>query len=606
VISRYQRELLQRQGGTAQLLLSNTLGCLAALLLPLLFIVCGAVVDVLARPMPETAMALGRWLPNIRGLLPPRPSPLSEVTQLLVIALGAVLLEAALLFAFYQHIQRVAMGFETAVIRLLRQHSHKLATVRSHSGQQTALLDGLEYQLPRVRASLARWWRAWPRHLVQLLACGLRACLIQPLLALLTLVCAALVLLTYRTLDQRRRTLLPVVRERATQRRNQVVALCLTGPLLESVHSEGLLQAQFESELTSYHREAVRSLANSSWKTPLLVALTGVLGCLFAFVVADQILQPDGRLSLAGALTFVFACVGLSTSALRLQRSARELRSTAPAAEDLLRFLAIPIDELRVHDARPVDRLTSRIDLDHVTLLDNAGRRLLEDIQLSLPTGQLIGIVATHRLQAQALMELLLGIGRPVSGRMLLDGVSTSEMDPQTLRRLGIWVSAQGPLITDSLENNLQGDTPDPNAPSLLDVLKATRCLDAVQRLAEGTATLVTPDDDRFTPDIPFRLGIARALLRRTPIIVMEEPELPVDARTEQETIEAVRAVVKHNTLSLILPQRLASLRQCDRIIVLHDNRVSDVGTHGELLQRSDLYRHLNYVRFSPLRHIAT
>jgi ABC-type multidrug transport system fused ATPase/permease subunit len=100
-------------------------------------------------------------------------------------------------------------------------------------------------------------------------------------------------------------------------------------------------------------------------------------------------------------------------------------------------------------------------------------------------------------------------------------------------------------------------------------------------------------------------LGIARAILRQASIVVVEEPATRVDSKTEQETIDAIRALVKPNNISVLLPQRLTTLRQCDQIILLHDHQIADVGTHAELLQRSDLYRHLNYVRFSPLRHVT-
>jgi ABC-type multidrug transport system fused ATPase/permease subunit len=208
-------------------------------------------------------------------------------------------------------------------------------------------------------------------------------------------------------------------------------------------------------------------------------------------------------------------------------------------------------------------------------------------------------------LQASALMELLLGIGRPVSGRMLVDSILVSDIEPEVMKRLGIWVSEGGPLVTGTVDDNLFGGRKTQSAAGVLDALRAARALDAVQRLPEGTATIITPSDDRFLPDTPFRLGIARAILRQPSIVMMEEPATRVDGKTEQETIEAIRALVKPDSITVLLPQRLTTLRQCDQIILLHDHHVADIGTHSELLQRSDLYRHLNYVRFSPLRHVT-
>ncbi len=598
VLSREQKSLLQRVGGVPSLAMASVLGSLAAITVPVVFLAGGLIVDILANP--ESQRSFGELLPNLRGNLPPTLSRLGQVAVTLLITLGVILFQVVCLYLFYRRVQSVAVGLEAAVMERLWDHSRRLSVLRTLSGQQTALVDGLEYHLPRLRSSLSRWWRASPRHIVQLVACLILAFLISPLLALLTIVAAAIVLLVYRTLDRYRRTRLPVVRERATQRRSHVIALSLQGPLLESVQSDAEIQQNFRDELNAYRKEAVRSLASSAWKTPLVLLLAGLLSCLFVFLVSIQILRAENHLTLAGCLTFLLACGGVALSAIRLQRSSRELRSVQTATDDLLRFLALPADPLPVLENRKPKQVSKQVTLDHVTVLDSHGRKLLENVSARFEPNRLIGIVATQRLQASALMELLLGIGRPLSGRMLIDDVSIGDIDPLALKQLGIWISDTGPLITGSIENNLVYDGKPLQAAGLIDALRSARVSEAVQRLPDAAATLVTPGDDRFLPDTPFRLGIARALLRAASIVIMEEPGDRVDSKTEQETIEAIRATVSARTIAVVLPQRLNTLRQCDQIILLHEHQVADVGTHGELLQRSDLYRHLNYVRFSP------
>ncbi len=605
VMSRLQNALLERVGGVPSLAFASALGCLTAITVPVVFLLCGVVVDILAAPDAANSAVFGSFITNPRQLLPKELSPLGQISFTLVVALALICIQVVCLFLFYRRIQYVAVGLEAAVMNRLWEHSRNLAMVRTLSGQQTALVDGLEYHLPRVRASLSRWWRASPRHVVQLVSCLLLALLITPILALLTMVAAAIVVLVYRTLDRHRRTSLPVVRERATQRRNQVMAMCLKGPLLESVHSEAEIKNSFRDELTAYRREAVRSLASSAWKTPLVVALAGFLGCLFVFLVSVQVLRAEHTLTLAGCVTFLLCCGGVAISAIRLQRSGRELRSVQTATEDLLRFLSLPADSLPVLEAKRPKRIESHIALEHVTVQDSNGRKLLENISAQFTPGKLVGVVASDKLQASALLELLLGIGRPVSGRMLLDSTSVSDIEPATMKRLGIWVSDAGPLMTGTVESNLLADGKSPLSISLMDALKAARALEAVQRLPDGTATLITPGDDRFLPDSPFRLGLTRAMLRQASIVVMEEPSSRVEPKVEQETIDAIRACVSDQAVTVLLPQRLTTLRQCDQVILLHDHHIADVGTHTELLQRSDLYRHINYVRFSPLRHVA-
>ena len=142
------------------------------------------------------------------------------------------------MYFYYRQIQSSAVTFETALIERLRVQGKELARSRTLSAQQQALTDGLNYHLPRVRSTLTRWWRTYPRHLVQLVACTVLAFLIEPFLAMLAAVAVGLIWLLYRFLDRAGRTGLPVVRERAAHQREEMVSLCLRGPLLESVHDE--------------------------------------------------------------------------------------------------------------------------------------------------------------------------------------------------------------------------------------------------------------------------------------------------------------------------------------------------------------------------------
>lgn len=604
MISRQQKALLTRAGGGQRLAFASFLGCIASLTVPLVFLLSGIVVDILANPELPANDFFGRFVPNFHGFFPENLSPLTQISLTLGVALAVVWLQVVCLYTFYRRIQIAAVEFESAIMQQLWEQSHKLAMVRTLSGQQTALVDCLEYHLPRVRASLSRWWRASPRHIVQLASCLILAVLIAPRLALLTMVAAAIVALVYRTLDRIRRTSLPVVRERATQRRGEVVALCLKGPLLESVHAVESVRTSFLDQLAAYRREAVRSLASSAWKTPLVVALTGVLGCLFVFLVAIEVIRSERSLTLAGCLTYLLSCLGVAVSAIRLQRSGRELRSVQTASEDLLSFLSLPTDSVPQIDAKKPDRVAHRIELEHVTVQDSSGRKLLENVSAKFVPGLLFGVVASQRLQASALLELLLGIGRPVSGRMLVDNTLVSDIDPDAMKRLGIWVSESGPLVTASVEENLLVGNLAQRA-GIMDALMESRALDAVQRLPDGPATIITQADDRFLPDTAFRLGIARALLRKNSIVVLEEPNARVDSDIEIDTIDAIRSLVKPTCVVLLLPQRLTTLRQCDQVILLHEHHVADVGTHAELIQRSELYRHINYVRFSALRHVT-
>ncbi len=597
--------LTNRAGSSSKLLSSKIVGSLCAIAVPLLFLLFGEVAHILAEAGASTKHPFAKMLPSIDGWFPADMAALAKVSVLLIGVLAISFFIAISLNLLNRQVQVVAVDFEVGIIRELRSHSKQLGVMRTLSAQQTALVDGLEYHLPRVRMSLTRWWRTFPRHLVQLIGCLILALLIQPLLTLLTFVGAALVTLIYRFVDRNRRSMLPVIRERAAQRRADLISMCLKGPLLESVHAEQEIDQHFSEQIANYRSEAVKSLSNSAWKVPLIIAVVTILGCLFLFIVAVNVLQTESEISIAGAVTFLLAGVGAAISAVRLQRSARELQQVESAADELKSFLSLPVEKFNVSELKTITRVSQQAELDHVTLQDSSGRKLLENVSVTFKPGSLIGVVSSERLQAQALVELLMGYGRPISGRLLIDGVLVSDLTPASLSNCALWVSADGPLITGTVQDNLSRRTGDYASLDINQILKASKAMDIVQRLPDGMATLITPGDDRLTEDAAFRLGIARANLRSPSIVVIEEPDKHVDSKTEEDTVEAICSLVKPTSITVLIPHRLLTLRQCDSVLLLHDHKVVDIGTHADLLQRCELYRHLNYVRFNPFRGLG-
>jgi ABC-type multidrug transport system fused ATPase/permease subunit len=597
--------LLLRAGHIGAIRINQILGVVIALSTPALALLAGAILScILHSGNPaENSIADGfaRFLPNPNSLFEESVAPLRRVSLLLAIAAALIVLTSLLMYFYYRQIQSAAVAFEAALFERMRAQGKELARSRTLSAQQQALIDGLNYHLPRVRSTLTRWWRTYPRHLVQLVACTIVAFLIEPFLAMLALVAVGLIWLLYRFMDRSGRTGLPVVRERAALQRDEMVSLCLRGPLLESVHDEPSVEHRFKEQLSHYRRDALRSLTSSAWKTPTVLLVGGLLMGVLIFVIAVQILGHSSDFGVAGALTFGLCCVAAAVSFVRWQRAARELRMVASAAEELDRFLAIPVEEVDIEKLEKIDRVSRVAELDHVTVQDSRGRKLLENVSAVFRPNQLIGVIASQPLQANALAELLIGFGRPVSGRMLVDDRVVTDLRPDCLVRCGHWVLPQGAIVPGTLQDNLLSGAPLTDRERLEKTLKSTGLNEVMPALPEGVSTVISPGDDRLSADIPFRIGLARAALSGASLVVIEEPRgVGYDPESEQQTLEAIRSLVCDSRITVVLPQRLNTLRQCDAIIMLHAHRVAGVGTHAELVRENELYRHLNYLRFNP------
>ncbi len=601
--------LVRRVGRLRQLTYATVVGGLVAILVPALAVLLGSILASLVElqrteSAEVVAQRISPWLPDVHGLLSSELSPLARVTYLLVMALAVVLLMTWLLYFFYRLVQTAAIDFEVTLISELRDHAKKLATVRTLSAQQTALTDCLDYHLPRVRSNLSRWWRTFPRHAIQFIASVLIASLIQPMLSLLTLIATLLVVLVYRLLDRMRRTSLPVVRERAAQERQALVGLSLQGPLLESVHASEAIERRFAEQLIHYRKDAVRSLTSSAWKTPTLLAASSLLLAMFLFVIAVQLLRSETHFSVPGAFSFSLCVFAAGMSANRLQRTWRDIRTVDTAAEEVERFLSLPVEQFDSDHLKSIQRVSQQAELEHVTVQDSSGRKLLENVSITFKPNMLIGVLASQRLQAHALVELLMGFGRPVSGRMLVDGILVSDLKPQSLMSCAHWVASDGTLVAGSVRDNLLRNGQKIAEEELNGAVSGAKLVEVLQKLPDGLNTLISPGDDRLGGDAAFRIGIARALLTRASVLVVEEPSGHYETQVEQQSLAAIASLVSAKTITVVLPQRLMTLRQCDLVVMIHDHKVADIGKHADLLQRNELYRHLNYLRFNPFRSL--
>lgn len=604
------KKLIRQSEQGSGLVVAAILGTLAGLVVPAVNLMLGAILRCLMAAQlqidPHTIPGPSRFLPDVQTWLSGRISTLAQLSYLLLATFVLVLVAAVILWQLYRQVQVAAVGFECKLIERFREHARQLATSRTLSAQQSALTDALDYHLPRVRAVLARWWRTFPRHAVQLGCCVVFCMLVQPMLAVLTIVATGLIYLVYRSLDRVKRSALPVVRERAGQLRASIVDDCLQGPLRQSHYraavtdGQGSRDERLSEQLTGYRRDAIRSLNSSSWKLPVLLVVFALVVGVLLFLLAVQLLSSDARFTVSGAFVFALCFVGAAVSAARLQRMLRDLKSVAAAAESLNQFLAIPVEEFDAENLKRIERVVAGIEMDHVTVHDSSNRKLLENVSLKLEPGKLIGVVATEPLQARALVELLMGFGRPVSGRLLFDGVPVTDLDPSSITKTTHWVPQSSELQAGSLQNNLAiGNQQDASA-----IVGASGLTETVQRLPDALQTLVSPRDDRLRGDDPFRIGIARALASDASVIVVDEPERTYDNDGERKTLEAIRNLVGSRVLSVVLPRRLLTLRECDTVVMVNEHTVVETGTHGELLQRNEYYRHLNYLRFNPFQAV--
>ncbi len=602
-------ELESRFGRKEAVIIPWLIGTIAAVSVPAMALIVGWMIELLirasvAKTLPDS-IGLGPRLSLSTAWLDVSQGPLRGVLALLISAFGIAIVEAASLHTLYRWAIHYALDCELWIRRNLYDKNLTLASKQSVIGQQAAQLDATTHWIPQIREGLIGWYRTVPRHLIQSAVCFSMAFLIHPILMILAAIAFLLFWRIYSLIDVHRRRLRPVLTERIHAAKLQLMALDECGPLASSVQPEQVVRETFNSHLRSLRDAEFKLYDCTLWKAPFLLTVIALMVCVFCFALSVRILQESATLGVAGGLTMLVLIGFGYASVLKIGRAWSPIRDADQAAKRLLNLFDQSIPALINSASMTAKPLKQQLILENVTFEDTLGQKLVMDVSIQARPGMLIALVATSGLEARTIGEIVLGFGNPSQGRVLWDGTNVTAFARASIQEQCLWVAADGPMISGTLIENLSLAGDPRSFSDIVDAVKIAGAYNAVSELTDSFSTLISPLDDRLKNDALYQLGIARAILRKPSVVVAQEPIERVSGEIENQSVAALRHLTQQGSLVYVIPQRLSALRQADLVVLFHKHRVSNIGTHLELLERSELYRHLNYVRFSTLKDVA-
>lgn len=225
-------------------------------------------------------------------------------------------------------------------------------------------------------------------------------------------------------------------------------------------------------------------------------------------------------------------------------------------------------------------------------------RPVLRDISFSVAAGQIVAVVGATGSGKTSLISLLSRFYDPWEGKVLLDGINIASVKLSALRE-NISLVLQDPFIFPmSIAENIAFGNPDASFEEVVEAAKAAQAHNFVSRLPDGYDTLISESGSSLSGGEKQRIAIARAFLKKAPVLILDEPTSAVDALTESKIFEALTKHAKGKTVFLI-SHRLSTIRHADQIITLQNGKVVEVGTHQSLLDNgafyADLYRYNHF-----------
>jgi subfamily B ATP-binding cassette protein MsbA len=243
--------------------------------------------------------------------------------------------------------------------------------------------------------------------------------------------------------------------------------------------------------------------------------------------------------------------------------------------------------------------VAGRIEFQHVAFGYEPSLPVLKDVTFQITPGQFVGIVGQTGCGKSTLVSLIPRFYDVLAGAIIIDGQDVRNYRLNALREQIGYVLQDTVLFHGTILENIAFGRPRATRDEVIGAAKLANAHSFVESLPNGYDTLVGERGSTLSGGQRQRIGIARVMLRDSPILLLDEPTAALDSETEMMVVEALERLKKGRTV-IAIAHRLSTIRDADKIIVIHNGVVAESGTHGELMILNKLYASFHRTQFDP------
>jgi subfamily B ATP-binding cassette protein MsbA len=459
----------------------------------------------------------------------------------------------------------------------------------THSGELMSRLLGDVHRLARLSSTVLV---LTVRHVATLLALLAVMLVREWLLTLLALVVVPVTVHVVRVIGRK----LYRINRRAQTRLGQLGVLVheafAGAKIVKAFGAEGHERRRFEALNQRLLGLALKN-ARADEATEPLLELAGAIGIVLTLVYGGSRVI-EGQMTPGTFFSFMAAVLMLYNPMRRLSRTLNAVQQSAPSVERVFELL----DRQPAVTDRPgalvLGGFREAVRFEHVDFRYPASATFaLRDVTLSIARGEVVAFVGMSGAGKTTLLDLLPRFHDVTAGRITIDGHDVRDVTQASLRaQIGL-VTQETFLFNDSIAYNIAYGRPDAPFPAIVEAARRAHAHDFITACPEGYETLVGERGVRLSGGQRQRLAIARAFLKNPPILILDEATSDLDAESEFMVQQALGELMQGRTV-LVIAHRLATVRSADRIVVVHEGRIADVGRHTDLLLRDGVYRRLH------------
>ncbi len=350
--------------------------------------------------------------------------------------------------------------------------------------------------------------------------------------------------------------------------------------------------------------EVSRATVDAALKARKVKALLSPMVAIIVSLCTAVVLWRGSSLILAGAMTAGALTVFLSylTKFFKpvkdLATITNQIAQTAVGVERIRGILDADMIIPEHPDAcEPPPSLRGEIVFDQVAFAYDSETPVLKQVSFTIKPGQMVGIVGATGGGKSTIVSLIPRFYDPTAGQVKIDGVDIRQYKLQALRNQIGYVLQETVLFRGTVRDNIAYGRAGATQEEILAAAKLANADEFIARMPHGYDTMVGERGDTLSGGQRQRIGIARAVIRNNPILILDEPTAALDTESERSVIEALDRLMKGKTV-ITIAHRLSTIRSSDKILVLKDGAVAEEGTHDELLALGGVYAGLYRAQF--------
>ena len=390
----------------------------------------------------------------------------------------------------------------------------------------------------------------------------------------------------------------PILREqinekfkRGAQSQQFLVESIIGVQTLKASSVEPIMQAQWEEKLAGYVRTAFDTSMTGALGQNLIQLVSKITTAMILLIGAQAVIE--GSMTVGELVGFNMIAGQVVQPILRLSQLWQDFQQVQVSIERLGDILNAPMEPVP-QNAPTLPTPRGGIEIKEVSFRYRPeGQRVLENINLDIKAGEVVGIIGASGSGKSTLTKLIQRLYSPEQGQILLDGTDIGQLDPSWLRRQIGAVLQENLLFNRSIHENIALANPAMPRAHVMQVAKLSGADEFISKLPQGYDTVIEERGANLSGGQRQRIAIARALATNPRILILDEATSALDYQSERIIQQNMKAIVRGRTV-IIIAHRLAAVRSCDRIIGVNQGRIVEEGTHEALLLKPDgLYAHL-------------